>query len=137
VHVAFPSNPSSFQLANTPSRTHRSFPLPWLRRWPRCLAGNRLTAAAGELLTGATTALSNAPNRPLVVPRPFPHPSPAKSRRTSPEFYSTAPASRAQDHIAKRRFFPRASLQKCNSNSKSEWLILVNCVENHRKIIKM
>jgi hypothetical protein len=39
--------------------------------------------------------------------------------------------------IAKAKIFPRASLQKCNSISKSEWLILVNCVENHRKIRKM
>jgi hypothetical protein len=110
-------------LASLPRRkqTHRSRP----------------SLAAGELLAGATTALSNTPNQPLVVPRPFPHPSPAKSRRTLPEFYSTAPASRAQDHIAKRRFFPRASLQKVKSNSKTLWLILVNCVENHRKIIKM
>jgi hypothetical protein len=111
-------------------------PLASLPRWKQIHRG-RPSLAAGELLAGATTALSNTPNRPPVVPRPFPHPSPAKSRRTSPEFYSTALASRAQDHIAKHRFFPRASLQKVNSNSKTLWLILVNCVENHSKIRKI
>jgi hypothetical protein len=36
-------------------------------------------------------------------------------------------------HIAKPTFFPGSSLLKVNSNSKSNFLILVNCVENHRK----
>jgi hypothetical protein len=72
-----------------------------------------------------------------VTPKPYPHPSPAKTPASLTGFYSTAPTSRAQDHIAKRRFFLRASLQKVNSNSKTLWLILVNCVENHRKIQKM
>jgi hypothetical protein len=85
----------------------------------------------------ATSTPKIKSNRSIVVPRPFPHPSPAKSRRTSPDFYSTTPASRAQDHIAKRRFFPRASIQKVNSNSKTLWLILVNCVENREEIKKM
>jgi hypothetical protein len=43
----------------------------------------------------------------------------------------------ARDHIAKINFFPGSLLQKVNSNSKSDFLILVNCVENHRKFRKM
>jgi hypothetical protein len=50
---------------------------------------------------------------------------------------SPAPASRPKGYIAKPSFFPRASLQKVNSNSKSDFLFLVNCVENPRKIGKM
>jgi hypothetical protein len=41
------------------------------------------------------------------------------------------------DHIAKRKIFPRASLQLVTQIVKVLWLFLVNCVENHRKIRKM
>jgi hypothetical protein len=49
----------------------------------------------------------------------------------------------ARGHIAKEKIFPGSLLQKVNSNSKTLyfakknsktlWLLLVNCVENHRK----
>jgi hypothetical protein len=85
----------------------------------------------------ATSTPKTKSNRPIASRRPFPHPSPAKPRRTSPKFCSPASASRPRDYIAKRRFFPRASLQKVNSNSKTLLLILVNRVENRRTIRKM
>jgi hypothetical protein len=72
------------------------------------------------------------PRAPLAPPRVLPWPSPAAS---SPESSSPRRPT-AQGPHCKRYFFPRASLQKVNSNSTSAWLKLVNCVENHRKIRK-
>jgi hypothetical protein len=61
----------------------------------------------------------------------------AKPGGGSPEFGLPAPANRAQDHIGKQNFFPGSLLQKVNSNSKSDFVILVNFVENQRKIRKV
>jgi hypothetical protein len=68
-----------------------------------------------------------------VSPSTSSRPSLAKPGGGSPEFGLPAPASRAQDHIAKPTFFPGSLLQKVNSNSKRDFLILVNCIENHKK----
>jgi hypothetical protein len=43
----------------------------------------------------------------------------------------------ARGNIAKEELFPGASVQKETPIVKLFWLILVNCVENHRKIRKM
>jgi hypothetical protein len=112
-------------------------------------------------VAGATpTSPAHRPRRPQPLPpahpprRPFPGPtdpnnrsprtqgpSPARARSApangSPEFGLPAPAGHPRGHIAKPNFFPRASLQKGNSNSKVTFLILVNSVENRRKIRKM
>jgi hypothetical protein len=56
-------------------------------------------------IAGAAPLLSNTPNRTLVAPRPLPHPSPAKPRRTSPEFRSPAPASRPGATLRNQRSF--------------------------------
>jgi hypothetical protein len=84
----------------------------------------------------------------------FPHllsPTPAA---TSPEFGETAGGHTPGDPIAKCPFFsgtfkqPEGILVKPekvigasrlnrNSNSRSKLLMLVNCVENHRKFSKM
>jgi hypothetical protein len=72
-----------------------------------------------------------------VSPSTSSRPSLAKPSGGSPEFGLPALASRAQDHIAKPTFFPGSLLQKVNSNSKRDFLILVNCVENHTKTGKM
>jgi hypothetical protein len=42
----------------------------------------------------------------------------------------------ARGHIAKGQIFPGASSQKYISNSVAVFLILVNCVENRKKIRK-
>jgi hypothetical protein len=63
--------------------------------------------------------------------------SQAKGATGVAQFRRAAPAGLPMDHIAKIEIFPGTLLQKRNSNSKSEWLILVNCVGNHRKIRKM
>jgi hypothetical protein len=89
--------------------------------------------AVGAPPTGSLSPLTEFPNRTLVTPSPSSRPSPAKLQRASPEFSQPAPAGRPRGHIAKQKFFPRASVQSGNSNSKTIWLILVNCVENRRK----
>jgi hypothetical protein len=69
---------------------------------------------------GRYPALSHppaAPNRTLVPPRSPPCPSPTKPGGGSPEFGQPTPASRPRGYIAKTKIFPRASLQKGNSNS--------------------
>jgi hypothetical protein len=43
----------------------------------------------------------------------------------------------ARGHIAKEELFPRATVQKETPIVKPFLLILVNCVENHRKTRKM
>jgi hypothetical protein len=62
------------------------------------------------------------PNQPLESapwdPRPLPRPAPTGGW---PEFGRTAAARPPRGHIAKPNFFPRASLQKGNSNSKSDF----------------
>jgi hypothetical protein len=55
---------------------------------------------------------------------------------SSQEFAPPAPAGRPRGHIAKQNFFPGAFLQIGNSNSEVIFLILVNYVENRRKIKK-
>jgi hypothetical protein len=115
-------------------------PLTQLTEPPLAGAGSRSgrpSLAAGEPLAGTTTDPAKHPNRAPLAPRSPPCPSPANPGGELAGFCPPAPASRPRDYIAKRRFFPRASLQKVNSNSKTLWLILVNCVENHRKLIKM
>jgi hypothetical protein len=72
-----------------------------------------------------------------VTPSPSPRPPLAKPGGGSPEFGRTAATRQLRGYIAKAKIIPRASLQKVNSNSKTIWLFLVNCVENHRKIRKM
>jgi hypothetical protein len=54
-----------------------------------------------------------------------------------PKFGRTAAGRPPRGHIAKGRFFPGASAQKYNSNCKVTFLLLVNCVENHRKLRKI
>jgi hypothetical protein len=76
-------------------------------------------------------------NRTLVLPRSFPRPSPAARTSELAGFCPPAPGSRPGDYIANTKFFPGSLLQKVNSNSKTLWLVLVNFVENHRKIIQM
>jgi hypothetical protein len=70
---------------------------------------------------------------PLTIPSP----SPARNRSEPPEFGQPRRPPRPGDDIANPEIFPGSLLQKRNSNSKTLWLILVNCVENHRKIEKM
>jgi hypothetical protein len=70
---------------------------------------------------------------PLAIPLPFPGQTPANLAGIWP----TRAGQPRQDHIAKKIFFPGSLLQKRNSNSKTLWLFLVNCVENHRKIKKI
>jgi hypothetical protein len=43
----------------------------------------------------------------------------------------------ARGNIAKEELFPGASVQKETPIVKLFWLLLVNCVENHRKFRKM
>jgi hypothetical protein len=88
-------------------------------------------------LTGPLPSPAEPPNRAPVTPSPSPRPSLAKPDGGSPEFGRTAAARPPRGYIAKEKIFPRASLQKVNSISKTLWLILVNFVENHRKIRKM
>jgi hypothetical protein len=52
--------------------------------------------AAGEQLAGATTALSNTPNRAPLAPRPFSHPSPVMSGGELAGIEQPAPAGRSQ-----------------------------------------
>jgi hypothetical protein len=75
-----------------------------------------------------------APRRPSGTPRPLPRPAPPPAR---PEFGRSRAGRPPKGRIAKPRFFPGSLLQKVNSNSIVIWLILVNCVESHRKIVKM
>jgi hypothetical protein len=88
-------------------------------------------------LAGLLPTPSNPRNRPLGTQGP----SPARARPAPaggwPEFGRTAAARPPRDYIAKLRFFPGSLLQKVNSNSKTLWLILVNCVENQSKIRKI
>jgi hypothetical protein len=90
---------------------------------------------------------AHSPRRPFPGPTnpknrsPRPKgPSPARARPALaggwPEFGRTAAGRPPRGHIAKGRFFRGASTQKYNSNSKVTFLLLVNCVENHRKITK-
>jgi hypothetical protein len=93
--------------------------------------------APPSTLVGLLHATTNTPNRTLAIPRP----PPRRSRRVPPPALAgiepPAPAGRPKGHIAKPSFFPGSLLQKGNSNSVAIFLILVNCVENHRKIRKM
>jgi hypothetical protein len=43
----------------------------------------------------------------------------------------------ARGRIAKEELFPGASVQKETPIVKLFWLLLVNCVENHRKFRKI
>jgi hypothetical protein len=72
-----------------------------------------------------------------VTHRSFPYPPRPESGGASPEFAQPAPTTAPRDYIAKAKIFPGSLLQKVNSNSKVSLLILVNCVENHRKMGKM
>jgi hypothetical protein len=93
-------------------------------------------------------AASAAPRRPLPRPNQPPEsapwdpgtllrPCPAGPGRRLAGIWSDRRCPDARDHFAKINFFPGSLLQKVNSNSKSDFLILVNCVENHIKIRKM
>jgi hypothetical protein len=64
----------------------------------------------------------------------LPRPCPAGPGRRLAGIWPDRRCLAAKDHIAKRNFFPGSLLQKVNSNSKSDFLILVNYVENHRKM---
>jgi hypothetical protein len=66
----------------------------------------------------------------------LPRPCPASLGRRLAGIWPDRRCPAARDYIARLRFFPGSLLQKVNSNSKTLWLILVNCVENHRKIKK-
>jgi hypothetical protein len=88
-------------------------------------------------LPPATPCSKRPTNRPLVplarsstLPRPH-------SGEPRPEFHRNRRCTVPRDHIAKEKIFPRASLQKYISNSVAVLLILVNCVENCRKIRKI
>jgi hypothetical protein len=69
------------------------------------------------------------PSDPSTLPQPFPGQDRRRARRNRAARAGRPP----RGHIAKGRFFLRASLQKGNSNSKVLWLFIVNCVENRRK----
>jgi hypothetical protein len=88
-------------------------------------------------LVGLLPAPTKPKNR---SPRPQ-GPSPARARPVPaggwPEFSRNTAGRPPRGHIAKGRFFPGASAQKYNSNSKVTFLLLVNCVVNYRKIRKM
>jgi hypothetical protein len=71
-----------------------------------------------------------------VTRSPSSRPSLAKPGGGSPEFGFPAPAGHPKGDIAKKSIFPRVFLQKGISNSVGVFLILVNWVENHRKIGK-
>jgi hypothetical protein len=86
---------------------------------------------------GGASSPSNPRNRALVNRRSFPYPPRPESGGASPEFAQPAPATAPRDHIAKPKIFPGSLLQKVNSNSKSDFRILVNCIENNKKIRKM
>jgi hypothetical protein len=86
---------------------------------------------------GAASSPSNPRNRALVNRRTLLCPPRPDSGDTSPEFAQPVPATAPRDHIAKPKIFPGSLLQKVNSNSTSDFMILVNCIENHRKIRKM
>jgi hypothetical protein len=80
---------------------------------------------------------SAATNRTLVTSSTFStHPA-AETPTGVAQFRRVTPAGPPRDHIAKRNFFPRASLQLITQIVKVLWLYLVNCVENHRKLGKM
>jgi hypothetical protein len=80
---------------------------------------------------------SAATNRRVVSSSSFSTHPPAESPTGVAQFSRAALAGRPRGHIAKQQFFPRAFLQLGNSNSKVIFLILVNCVENRRKIRQM
>jgi hypothetical protein len=69
-------------------------------------------------------------DHPLTLPRPFPTAS-------SPESSSPRRPAAPWGHIAKQRIFPRVFLQRVTQIVFVMWLILVNCIENCKKIIKM
>jgi hypothetical protein len=73
---------------------------------------------------------------PLATPRPSPVLPRPRAPTSSPNSGEQHRCPRPRDDIAKVKIFPGSLLQKRNSNSKSEWLILVNCVENRREIKK-
>jgi hypothetical protein len=81
-------------------------------------------------------APTEPPNRPLATLRPFPRRPRPDLPRPSPEFPAGPPPDAPRGYIAKNLLFSRASLQKVNSNSRSDFLILVNCVD-HIKIGKI
>jgi hypothetical protein len=73
-----------------------------------------------------------------VAHRLLPSPSLAKPDGELAGIEQLAPAGRPpRAHISKPMIFPRASLQKVNSNSEVISMFLVNCVENLRKLRKM
>jgi hypothetical protein len=90
------------KLANRPSPLHRA-PSPAYTG-----SRGRPSLAAGGLFAGATTARSNASNRPLVALRSFPHPSPAKNAGDLAGIAKPAPAGRPEGHIANNEFFSGA-----------------------------
>jgi hypothetical protein len=100
-------------------------------------AQRRPLAAAIEATRRHSRPPKSGANQPLVPRRTSPNPSPAKTRGELAGIGQPAPASRPGDYIANTKFFPGSLLEMVNSNSKTLWLILVNCVANHRKIIKM
>jgi hypothetical protein len=90
--------------------------------------------------TGRSPALptpSSASNRRLVSPSTSSTHSPAKGVTGVAQFRRAAPAGPPRDHIAKQKFFSRASLQLETQIVNVLWLFLVNCVENRRKIRKI
>jgi hypothetical protein len=73
----------------------------------------------------------------LVTLDPPPVLSRPRTPASSPNSGEPHRCPRPREYIAKPRIFPRASLQKVNSNSEVNSLFIVNCVENRRKIRKI
>jgi hypothetical protein len=118
-----------------------TFPAPPHRLLGRSPAGPSRTAA--ELPGCRRPALHRRfpthlrpQNRSMVSPSTFSTHPPAESPTGVAQFRRAAPAGRPRDHIAKQKFFSRASLQLVTQIVKVLWLFLVNCVENRRKIRK-
>jgi hypothetical protein len=139
--LPLPATGLPFVRALATTTLYRILPNPGLPSKTGALAGAVVAAAAaGPLRRPSRPGLPtpNAdPNRPLAILAPFPRPSSAKPATSSLGIAQAAPASRPKGDIATEKIFPRASLKKGNSNSKTIWLFLVNCVENHREIRKM
>jgi hypothetical protein len=92
--------------------------------------------AAGRPCTGDFPPIYG--HKPVYgEPLNLPHPSPGQIRHRSGSIPASRAGRSARDHIAKLEFFSRASLQLVTQIVKVFWLLLVNCVENHRKFRKM
>jgi hypothetical protein len=121
---------------------HRSLPNPELPSQAGILAGAVAAAAAAGPPPPAEPPMASPPPTlaqidprwasppPHILSRPSPSPEP-------PDFSLPTPPAMARGHIATGKIFPGASAQKYISNSVAVFLILVNCVENHREMRKI